>query len=221
MIVAGLFRHLTFGEPARGLEIQHEYLRLQERRLHPLSPAGALPLDQSQEDPLRAENPGSEIGDRNADAQRPLPRQTGDRHQTAHALRDLVEAGPVAIRPVLPEAGDRGQNDARIDCFQRCVIDAQPVLHIRPEILDDDIGLGHQPAEHRDAARIFQIERHTALVALQVLEVGAVPRPAKRIPRFDTFRHLDLDNVGAPIGELAHCGRPGAHACQIENAYAG
>ena len=52
--------------------------------------------------------PAQQVGDRDADAHRALARQAGDRHQPAHALRDLVEARPLAIRPVLAEARDAG-----------------------------------------------------------------------------------------------------------------
>jgi hypothetical protein len=34
----------------------------------------------------------------------PWPGKAGDRHQAAHALRDLVEARPLDVRPVLAEA---------------------------------------------------------------------------------------------------------------------
>ena len=44
MVVAGLLRHVLFHQPARGLEIQHENLRLQQRGLHPLAFAGDLAL---------------------------------------------------------------------------------------------------------------------------------------------------------------------------------
>ena len=58
--------------------------------------------------PSAQNRPAREVGDRNADPHRPLPRQAGDRHQSAHALRDLIEAGPVGIGPVLAETGNAG-----------------------------------------------------------------------------------------------------------------
>ena len=36
MIVARLLRHLTIDQPARGLEVEHECLRLQQRGVQPL-----------------------------------------------------------------------------------------------------------------------------------------------------------------------------------------
>jgi hypothetical protein len=44
MVVAGLARHLAVLEEARGLEVQHEDLRLQQRGLHPAAAPGLLAL---------------------------------------------------------------------------------------------------------------------------------------------------------------------------------
>ena len=74
--------------------------------------ARLLALEQRRENAERAEQSGGEIGDRDADAHRPLPGQAGDRHQPAHALRDLIEARPAGVRPVLAEAGDAAVDDA-------------------------------------------------------------------------------------------------------------
>ena len=60
---------------------------------------------------MRAEQPGREVGDRNADPHRALARRAGDRHQPAHALRDLIEARALAIGTVLAEAGDAAIDD--------------------------------------------------------------------------------------------------------------
>ena len=141
MIVAGLLGHLVRLQPARGLEIEHEDLRLQQRGGDPLAFAGNFALEQRDHDAERAEQAGAEIGDRNADAHRALARHAGDRHQPAHALRDLVEARPVAIGAVLAEAGDAGEDDALVDLAQRVVVDAEPVLHVGAEILHHHVGL--------------------------------------------------------------------------------
>ena len=141
--------------------------------------------------------------------------QTGHRHQAAHALRDLIEARPVGVRAVLAEAGDAGIDQFGIDLRQRLVIDAEPLLHIGPEILDQHIGFLDHALERRDAFGLFQIERHAAFVAVQVLKVAAFARAAHRL--FDAGRGLDLDDIGAPVGKLAHAGRSRSDAGQIEN----
>src|SRR6185503_13068097 len=62
--------------------------------------------------------------------------------------------------------------------------------------------------------RRLQIERDRALVAVQVLEIRTIARPAHVLDR----SVLDLDDVGAEIGELAHTGRTCAHAREIQDA---
>ena len=41
--------------------------------------------------------------------------------------------------------------------------------------------------------------------------------PPMPSPSSHRRRHLDLDDLGAPVGELAHGGRSGAHARQVED----
>ena len=52
----------------------------------------------------------------------------------------------------------------------------------------------------------LQVQRDRALVAVQVLEVEAVARPA--ISSSPLGRRLDADDVGAPVGEMAHAVGP-------------
>ena len=217
MIVAGLLRHLLGDQPARGLEVEHENLRLQQRRLDVLALLRRLALEQRRHDAERAEQSRRQIGDRNADAHRALAGQAGDRHQPAHALRDLVEARPVLVGPVLAEARDAAVDDARIDLLQVLVVDAEPALHVGAEVLDHDVGLLHHLEERGAAFLGLQVERHAPLVAVQVLEVGALARTAGGVAALLVRRHLDLDDVGAPVRELAHAGGAGADTGQVED----
>ena len=141
VVVAGLLGDLAGDQPARGLEVEHEDLRFEQRGMDPLPLARLLALDQRHQDRLRQQQAGAEIVDRDADPHRPLARQAGDRHQPAHALRDLVDPGPLRIGPGLAEAGDAAIDDARVDLLDRLVIDAEAEFHLGAEILDDDIGL--------------------------------------------------------------------------------
>ena len=63
-----------------------------------------------------------------ADAHRALAGRAGDRHQPAHALRDLIEARPLVVGAVLAEAGDAAIDDARVDLAQALVVDAERAL---------------------------------------------------------------------------------------------
>ena len=53
----------------------------------------------------------SKVSNRDADAHRPAAGLAGDRHQPAHALRDLVDAGARRVRAALAEARDRAVDD--------------------------------------------------------------------------------------------------------------
>ena len=167
---------------------------------------------------MRREQAGGKVGDRNADPHRPLAGLPGDRHQPAHALRDLIEAGPLGVGSALAETGNAGIDDARVELRERLVVDAQPFLHAGAEILDDDVGLFDHPLEGREAFRRLEIERHAALVAVQVLEIGTFARPPHAF--LVARRLLDLDDVGAPIGELARAGRARPDAREIEHGEA-
>src|SRR5262249_24904242 len=103
VIVAGLLWHFGLDQEARRLEVEHEDLRLQERGGDVLALLRLLALEQCHQDAERAEQPGAEIGDRNADPHRPLARKPRDRHQAPHALRDLIEARTLRIGTILAE----------------------------------------------------------------------------------------------------------------------
>ena len=66
MIVARLSRHFIADQPARGLEIEHEDLRLQQRCRDVLALAGLLALQQRRENAKRSKQSGGEIGHRDA-----------------------------------------------------------------------------------------------------------------------------------------------------------
>ena len=97
----------------------------------------------------------------------------------AHPLRDLVESRTVAVRPVLPKAGDAGINDPRIDRLQALVIHPEAELHVRPVVLHHHISLSDEALHHRQPVRRLQVQGQTALVAVQVLKVRTMPLSAQ------------------------------------------
>src|SRR5262245_878644 len=217
MIVAGLLRHFALHQPARRLEVEHEDLRLQERGRDVLAFLRPLALEQRNHDAERAEQPGTEVRDRNPAPHRPLPGQAGDRHQAAHALRDLIEAGPAGIGSILAEARNAAEDDLGIDLAQSLVVDAEPPLHVGPEVLDYDVGLFHHAQKRLEAFLRLQVQRHAALVAMKVLEVRTLAWTAGCLPGHECRRLLDLDNVGTPVSELAHAGRARTDLGQVED----
>src|SRR5262249_22208804 len=100
----------------------------------------------------------------NTHAHRPLAWQPGNGHESAHPLRDLIVAGTVSIRTALAEAGDRAVHQTRIDFGQGLVVDAEPLLDVGPEVLDDDVGARGDLFDDLDPARVLEVERHRPLV---------------------------------------------------------
>ena len=192
-----------------------------QRGLHPLALAGNVALQQRGEDTHGAEQPGGEVGDGDADPHRALARRAGDRHQPAHALRDLIEARPLVVGAVLAEAGDAAIDDARVDLAQALIVDAEFCLHVGTKIFDHDVGLFRQPLEHFKALGVLQVQRHGPLVAVQILEIRTLARAARLLAATVFQQRVDLDNVGAPVRQLPHAGGPGANAGQIEHGETG
>src|SRR3979490_670232 len=178
VVVAGLARHIFGDKPARRLEIQKRDLCPEQRRLDPLTLARNFAFQQSDQNSHSAENPGAEIRNRNTDAHRTLTRKTGYRHQPAHALGDLVKTRTLAIGSVFTEAGNGPIDDALVDRTNALVIDPEAEFYVRPVVLDNNIGGFDHPFEDCDAVWFLQIEREASLVAMKVLEIGPMPRPA-------------------------------------------
>jgi hypothetical protein len=220
MVVAGLRGHVGGVQPARSLEVEHEDLCLQQGGGDLLALARLLAFQQRHQDPERAEEAGGQIGDRNTHPHRPASRLARDRHQPAQALRDLVDARALSVRAVLAETGDAGVHQARIDFAQRRVVDAQARLHIRAEVLHHHVGLGGEPAKGCRSLRRLQVERDAALVAMQVLEIGPVARAPQGFADIQVLGQLDLDDIGAPIGQLANGRGTGADTRQVEDSEA-
>ena len=114
----------------------------------------------------------------------------------------------------------KGIDEPRINPAQGRVIDPEAGFHVGAEVLDEHIGLGREAAKGCSSLGRFEVERNAAFVAMQVLEIRAVARTTQTFRRFQVFGELDLDDIGAPIGQLAHGSRAGAHAGQIENGEA-
>jgi hypothetical protein len=147
----------------------------------------------------------------------PLARNARHRHDATHALRDLVDRRPRAIGAILAEAGDAAIDDARIALLHGFEIDAEAPGDAGPHVLDDDVGLFGEPHQNFAAFIGLQVERDGALVAMQVLEIGAIA-PSDQFVRFGVARRrLDPNNVRTPIRQRADAGGAGAGQRQVDH----
>ena len=188
--------------------------------MHPLALARGLALDQRDQNALRQEDSRAQVRDRNPDSHRALARNAGDRHQAAHALGDLVDARAIAVRAGLAETRDAAVDDAWVEHTEGLVVDAQALFHARTIVLDHDVRGLREALEDRHALGISQVQRHAALVAVQILEIEAVTiatHPVARTPA----GHLDLDGLRTPVDQLADAGGAGPGAREVEDFVAG
>src|SRR5262249_36632451 len=193
VVVAGLLGHLARDQPARRLEVEHEDLRFQQRRVHPLAATGPLALVEREQDALSQEQARRQIGDGNADPDWALPGQTGDRHQATEPLGDLIDAWSGGVWTGLAEARDAAVHDARVDRGDGIVVDAEAMLYVGTVVLNHHIGRLGELEEDVAPLRALEIEGHGALVAVQVLEVEAVATATDHIA-VGGARWLDLDH---------------------------
>ena len=86
---------------------------------------------------------------------------------------------------------------------------------------DDHVRLFGELHEDLLALLALEIERDAALVAVQVLEVEAVPVARRRVTIGAGRRLLDPYHLGAPIGQMAHAGRAGAMRREVDDLETG
>ena len=89
------------------------------------------------------------------------------------------------------------------------VADAEAFGHARAEVLDDHVGLSTSRQNTSSPSGRLEVEQHAALAAVDiVVEANAA----------FASRGIDLDDVGAELGERAPARRAGEDDAQIEHA---
>ena len=98
---------------------------------------------------------------------------------------------------------------------------AEALERTRPEVLDEHVGLVEEREEDVAVGGDLEVEDDRALVAIDELppQALAVARVAPRqATKGVAVRVLDLDDVGAEVGEVARAVRTGEHGRQIDDA---
>ena len=155
------------------------------------------------------------IRNRYAGAHRTLPRKPGDRHRVRPCLVRSDRSPGARDKALLAEAGNAAENMRGL-ISRRPIVDPQPPLHVGPKVLDHHVGVLDQALEGGETLRRLEVERDARLLRCRFWKSGALARSARRSPMASAGR-LDLDHVGAPIGQLAHAGRTGTDLRQIEH----
>ena len=104
---AEAFRNPAPREELRGFPHRQAHAGIEQRRVDELATAGARAIVQRREDAAQREQPGAEIGERQAGLHRRSIGAAGNRHDAGGALRDEIESALLRIGARRPVAGDR------------------------------------------------------------------------------------------------------------------
>ncbi|KAG1076491.1 hypothetical protein G6F40_017344 [Rhizopus arrhizus] len=91
------------------------------------------------------------------------------------------------------------------------------------EVLDQHVGIGQQVAQQLLAGRLRQVQRHAFLVAVHADEVGRGVAQEGRAPApgFIAAGRLDLQDVGAVVGQDLRAIGTAQHAGQVDHLATG
>ena len=184
---------------------------LEQGRLDELTQTRALALLQGGEHAHGEQDAGRDVGDRRADLHgRAAGRFAGNAHQTAHALGDEVEpaAPPVGIREA--ETGDHAIDEAGVGLLEGVVADTEPVQGAGTEVLDQHVGMRGEPAQDLLAVCGLKVEGDAPLVPVHHHEGSGFIGDLRwhRTARIISAGYLlDLDDVGAEVGQHEAAGR--------------
>ena len=161
---------------------------------------------------------GVAVDQRGRGAERLADRLAGQRHQPAHRLAERIECGAVAIGPVLAEAGDRDQDDVGLQLAQLLIAEAHRLHRAGAEILQHDVGGLHQRGEDLLAASRAHVQAEALLAAVVDGEIDALAAHHRLgFAGFLAAELLDLDHLGAEIGQDHAAARPGLIPRQFQH----
>ena len=147
------------------------------------------------QDAHRAEHGAQDVGDGGSRAQRHSGRT---RHvgETAHHLHDFIEcnARPVRTRQ---KSLQRAIDEAQIEPARLHLAETRALQGAGRHVLDQHIGIAHQPQRLLKSGRRLVVEHNAALVAIEKREIaGAETLQPTRVL---AARRLDLQYLGAKI----------------------
>ena len=218
MPLAELLRPDAVGEEVGRLVDAQRHGGFQQRRLHPLALARPVPGLQGAQHTDGEVEPGADVGDGERNAVGRAVLGAGDRHQARHGLDDQVEAAATGIGAGLAETRDRPQHQPLVARVQCLPAEAEPLHDSRAEILQHDIGTVDEFPEDLEILLVLEVELEAALVPVpqherRRLALEERRRAAHRI----ALGTLDLDDVGAHVGELHAAERAGEMGREVED----
>ena len=189
--------------------------------------AGSFALRERGEDSDHGIDAGEDIGHRNADARRFAVSHAGQIHDAAHALRHQIVSGALGVGSVLPKARHRAVDQAGAFRCEAFVVEPEFGEPANFEVFDQHVRTRGQLAHDAPAFLAFEIHFDRALSAIGRVKIGGAdmvsvgslderrPPAACIVAR---SRALDLDHVGAQVGQHLPSPGPGKDAGQFKDA---
>ena len=161
---------------------------------------------------------GHRVGDVRGLAGHPLLRAGDARHR----LHGVVVRGEVGVGTVVAEADDRAVHERGMTGGEGLRVGTAPLGRVASHVVHDDVGAVGELAQLRATVVRREVEHDAALAPVAVEEHRAHARVDARseIAGEVAGRRLDLDHVGAEVGEQQRAVRPGDHRGEVDDAHA-
>ena len=194
---------------------------LEHRDVHALSASRPLAGLQRGEDADRGEERTRHVRDLRA-RHHGAPVRAAKRVEEA-AERQVVDvvSRPRGERAVLPVAGERAVDEARVLLEQARSAEAAPLEDARAVGLDEDVGGRGETTDDRRPFLPPDVHDHRALVAVEGGVGGALPvhRGRHRAHRVPEGRLLDLDHIRPEVAQQHRAVGPGDVAGQVHDPH--
>ena len=198
---------------------------VEQRHVDVAALARGLGPHQARQQPDHAGHARHEVDHRHAEPRRRVFRLAGQAHQAGFRLHEIVVARPGGALVVAAIGRDMQADHAWVDRFQAGIIEPELFRLVAAQIVDDGVGGSRQPAKGRLPRFRLQVERDAFLVGAPALEILAViiaqqvgANAPARIAAGSGV--LDLDDVGAKIGQEHGSVRRGAELLQRQHPQA-
>jgi len=193
LVVRG--RHHPFGQA------------VEDRDLHAAPLAVGVALPERRERRGERVDAGTDVADGDAHLHR-LVGRAGHPHDPTLRLEQEVVGLAVAVRAVGAVSRDAHAHQARPALVETLPAEAETLERARPEVVHEDVGTPQEPVERGAIGRSAEVERDAALAAVKPDEVGGLAAHHRVVAaREVAFGPLDLDDVGAHVGQMARAER--------------
>ena len=201
---AGSGPHVSGDRVLGDQRLHHAENGLVQRRVDDLPGAGVGTRVEGHQCADAREDGGECVADRDACSCRRPVGFADDAAETAHRLADRAVPRPVGVRSGLAVARHPHDDQPRVQRHEVTRSEAPPLERPGSEVLDEDVGIGDEPANDLLTLGLTKVERDRALASGhdRPPQRGAAGLLAAPLPhRVALTRRFDLDHVGTEVRE--------------------